>query len=507
VANILQVPVPLDYGRFLRHYTNQLALPLSLLTGLEPVQIARFQEQPAAIPGLDLDVHPLRVYPHATAAAHVLGYLARDDSSAEDEDAFFNYRLPDYRGKVGIEGAFDDDLRGRAGVKSVLVNSLGYRQSENIWAAAEPGHNLVLTLDLTIQQAAERALAGAGASVRGAVVVLDPNNGDLLALASAPAYDPNKFIPNISREDFAVFNDPALRPEVNRATQENYRPGSIFKIVIAMACLEAGLDPHETIYNPGHIFIGRRMIKDTAAPGEYDFKRAFIKSSNTYFITNGLRAGVERIVQLGERLHLGERAGLPTGQEVSGNFPKLKSVRIGWVPGDTANLCIGQGQLDVTPLQMAIMTASIANGGKVYWPRLVDHIAPADPQAQAQIMRFPAGRVRSELGVRPNTLRIIREAMLADVEEPEGTGKAAAVPGMRVCGKTGTAQITDPQNRIIGHTLWFTSYAPYDAPRYVVLVMVESEYGGSGGLVCAPIAHKIYRALLQSEGLNVARTP
>jgi penicillin-binding protein 2 len=498
VGCILGQPVRLDHEVFCRHYAQQLALPLPLVTGLDAAQIARFHEHPGGWRGVDLDIQPVRYYPHGSTAAHLLGYLVRDDSSAVDEDAFFNYRLPDYRGRVGIEGALDSELRGKAGVKSVLVNSLGYRQSEEIWTPAEPGRNVVLTLDLDVQQAGEAALRTLGSDTRGAVVVLDPHTGDVLALASAPAYDPNAFIPQISPQEFARLSDPTLRPQINRATQENYQPGSIFKIVTALACLEAGLDPNEVIYNPGYIHVGRRQINDLAPPGPYDFRRGFVKSSNTYFITNGLRIGIEPIIRLAQRLHLGERTGLPTGQEVPGNLPTLRRVRVGWTAGDTANICIGQGEVDVTPLQMAIMTAAIANGGKVLWPRLVSRIEPADPYRGEPVVEFPAGRVRDELGVQPRTLALLREAMLADVEDREGTGRAAAVPGLRVCGKTGTAQVTDARGRVVDHTTWFVSYAPYETPRYVVVVMVES--GRSGGATCAPLAALIYRALLQMEG-------
>src|SRR5437867_8073787 len=309
VATGLEQPVSLEYGQFLKHYTNQLALPLLLLSNLAPAQICRFQEQLSNPHGLDLEVQPLRVYPHHMAAAHLIGYLVQDNSSAVDEEAFFNFRLPDYRGVVGIEGTFDQELRGKAGMKSVLVNSLGYRQSENIWTPAEAGKNVVLTIDLGIQQAAENALRTAPphlAETRGAVVVMDPNNGNILALVSSPAYDPNIYIPRLTREDALKLSDYMLRPQINRATQENYQPGSIFKIVVALACLEAGLDPEETIHNApnpndpghGHIVVRGRAIKDTAPPGDYNFKRAFIRSSNTYFITNGLKCGIENIIRI-----------------------------------------------------------------------------------------------------------------------------------------------------------------------------------------------------------------
>lgn len=501
-------PVQLDYGTFLKHYTNQLALPLPILVNLTEEQIARIQEHASNPAGLDLEVQPMRVYPSGATAAHVLGVLKRDNSSAQDEEAFFNFRLPDYRGDLGIEWGFDQELRGKAGVKSVLVNSLGYRQSEQIWTPAEPGKNVVLTIDYNIQKAAERALENALSNrvVRGAVVVMDPNTGDILALASAPSFDPNAYIPKLTVEASRKIYDPVFKPQMNRATQQNYAPGSIFKILTGAAALEHGLDPNRTFAvqpdpdrpSKGCIYVGRRKIEDTAPPGEYNFRRAFIRSSNAYFITNGLRAGVEDIVELGHRLHLGQRGGLRTKQETAGSFPSLRRIRSSWFDGDTANLCIGQGEIAITPLQMAIMVAAIANGGKVLVPRLVDRVEPQDGGLREQTVVFEKGQVRGHLGLSARTLQIIRDAMLADVEDKEeGSGRLAAVPGMRICAKTGTAQVTDPRNRVIDHTTWFASYAPHEKPRYVVLVMVES--GKSGGETCAPVAKEIYKAIQSEE--------
>src|SRR4030095_13313648 len=190
------------------------------------------------------------------------------------------------------------------------------------------------------------------AVVRGAVVVMDPNNGNILAMASNPSFDPNSFIPGISREDYAQMSDEFLRPQLNRATQENYAPGSIFKIIVGLACLDAGLDPQQKFYCPKEIWVGRRRIKDPQGnpDGEYDFRQAFMKSSNSYFITNGLRYGAEGIIRLGDEFHFGEKTQFEAGHEVRGSFPTLKSLRR-WSDGDTANLSIGQGPIDVTPLQ------------------------------------------------------------------------------------------------------------------------------------------------------------
>jgi penicillin-binding protein 2 len=492
------VPVQKGYGDFMMHYTNQLALPMRLVENLTEQQVARFLEGSLMPPGIDLEVLPTRYYPGGTLCAHVLGFLVPDNRSMEGEVADFNFRLSDYKGRVGIEGDFDADLRGRAGVKSVLVNSLGYRQSENIWVPAEAGKNVILTLDARIQAAAESALQSAMTNCRGAVVVMDPNNGDVLAIASAPAGNPNAWIPKISQEEWRRLNDETQRPQVNRAMQENYAPGSIFKIVTGLAALENGLDPAEKLDNPGSIRVpGRnRPIDDLAKAGTYDFKEAFIKSSNTYFISNGLKVGIERLIKLGARLHLGERTGLLSSQETAGHFPTMADVRRGWIPPDTAYICIGQGRMSVTPLQMAVMVSAIANGGKVLYPRLVQRIEPADPASGVPPIEFPPKPPRDYLEVSARSLDITRKAMLADVEE-SGTGKMAMVPGMRIGGKTGTAQVTDSKGITVGHITWFASCAPFETPRWVVVVMVEE--GTSGGTTCAPAAGKIYRAIQKLE--------
>jgi penicillin-binding protein 2 len=509
----LQQPLALDPKNFERAYETRLALPYPVLQNLDDAQIARFEENYSGGRGVDLELQSARIYPFGTTAAHLLGYLRNDDSSAEGEDAFFSYRLPDYRGVVGIEGSCDTELRGRAGEESLLVNNLGYRQTNNIPDAPEPGRNVVLTIDLDIQRAAEKSFtAHQGADARGAVVVMDVRNGDVLAMVSSPTFDPNDFAQRISEEKWQEIQ--TLTAEKNRATYENYAPGSIFKTVVSLAALENGLNPDETYHvqpnpeNParGIIYIGNRAIKDTAPPGDYDFKRAFIHSSNSYFITNGLHAGIENILRIGEKFHLGERTGIFERQETRGNFPSEKRIHSrDWHDGDTANVCIGQGEVAVTPIQMAVMVSAIANGGKVLWPRLIDRIEPQDPASGEIATNFPSGLVRDELGVHPRSLQIVREAMLADVESNEGTGTAAAVDGMQICGKTGTAQVQDANNRLIGHNYWFASFAPYENPHYAVVVMVESQNSGSGGSICAPIAHDIYETILKKENSHAPR--
>jgi penicillin-binding protein 2 len=245
--------------------------------------------------------------------------------------------------------------------------------------------------------------------------------------------------------------------------------------------------------------VGQQSFQDTVPPGDYNFRRAIERSSNAYFITAGQRTGIQKIIQLAEKFHLGQRMGLPTKQESPGNFPTEKRIRSNWYDGDSANIYFGQGEVAVTPMQMAVVYSAIANGGKVLRPRLVERIEPQDPATGEAPVVFPSGVVRDELGVHPRSLKILCDAMLSETEDVEGTGRAAVVPGLRVCGKTGTAQVKDEHGQLIRWDYWFASFAPYENPRYAVIVMVQSENRGSGGIVCAPIAHDIYEAILKSE--------
>ncbi len=520
VSSALREPRSLVEKAFQRHYQSQRSLPFTLWEDLSFEQMALFVEQTPNLVSLSLDAQPIRVYPYKTVAAHLLGHLRRDDDPDKEEEISFQFRLQDYVGVKGIERAFDKELRGKAGVKTVLVNSMMYRQSEKLWPEPEPGQNVILTLDLPIQLATEKALNSVYTTVRGAAVVMDIRTGDILALASAPAFDPNKFVTRFTAAEWAnaKMEDPELTPQVNRAAYGEYAPGSIFKIIVGLASLEAGvLDPDAQYHSTGQFILSSKVkpIHDTAGPGLFDFRRAFFKSSNPYFIYHGLKAGPRKIVEMGRQFGLGERTGITQGQESAGYFPSpdhlVKYDGSRWWEGDTANLCIGQGELRVTPLQMTVMTAAVANGGKVIEPRLVMQVEPPGPHSDADVIRFPPGQVRRELKVNPQHLELTRLAMLDDVEhmnerrEFDGTGRTAAVKGMRVCGKTGTAQKNDEHGHHKEYVVWFVSYAPYESPRYAVTVVVEG--GSSGGGTCAPIAREIYQALLKRETQTVVSSP
>ncbi|MBI5387190.1 MAG: penicillin-binding protein 2 [Verrucomicrobia bacterium] len=510
LSRVLREPLAVAEAPFTRHYERSLALPFPVLTDLNPQQIARFSESSAIPAGFDLEVRPIRWYPHQTTAAQLLGYLVRDEGSTDEEEMSFNYRLPDYTGIAGIEFAFNDDLKGKPGAKSVQVNNLGYRQSEIIWSPVESGQNVHLTIDLSIQKAAEVALSQALNEARGAAVVMDVRNGDLLALASAPAFDPNVFIPSVSWSVWTNLNDEKLRPLPHRAMYGTYPLGSIFKIVVGLAALEAGWDPTNIITSPGYAEVGqsRHRIEDLAPPGDYDFRRGFLRSCNKYFVDTGLWVGLDRIVAMGQRFHFGEKTGIELRPESAGVLPTrewIRDNRGAWFDGDTANLSIGQGDVTVTPLQVACMVTAVANGGTVFTPRLVDRVEPPDAFDQRPRKAFAPGRIRSQIGVSAHSLSLLREAMLADVEDPEGTGHDAFHRGrhgppllenFRVGAKTGTAEVK--KGRItVDKITWFASYGPCESPRYAVVVMVES--GGGGGTTCGRVAQKIYQAIQARE--------
>ena len=386
------------------------------------------------------------------------------------------------------------------------INYLGYRAEESIFEPAAPGADVHLTIDAVIQKAAEQALRSQSVETKGAVIVMDVRNGDILAMASNPTFNPGDFIPRMSPDLWERLNDPDRKAFLNRATNGSYAPGSIFKIVVGVAGLERGvIEPDRVFTYPRAYFekLGRR-IGDTAPPGAYDFARAFKKSSNQYFISHGERIGRAAIVEWAERFGLGaEETGVPINQETGGYLPSAaggtKRNGAPWRDGDTWNLSIGQGEVLVTPIQVACMVSAVANGGRLYWPRLVTAVTPQDVTFGRR-RSFPP-RLRREIPLSPRTVETIHRAMRADVADGygapggHGSGYRSEVPGMNVCGKTGTAEVDfNPKVRKI---TWFASFAPLEAPRYAVVVMVEN--GASGQDTCGPIAGAVYRRIQDRE--------
>ena len=388
VSESLQEPRMFSPTAFLRHYTNYPYVPFDIVPDMTPRQVARFAEQLSAQPDLDMQTQPLRWYPGGTLAAHVLGYVQRENFDAGE----ISYTLPDFQGKTGVERLCDAHLRGRPGVKLVLVNSQNYRQREDVETPNEPGDDVYLTINREVQRVAEEALAQAQANTRGAAIVMDPRNGDILAMASVPSYDPNNYVTGLTKNELAALADPKLTPQLNRAISGAYPPGSTFKIITSIACLESGLDPNEVYDSPGQYRASpnARPIGDTAGAGKFNFTEALFRSSNTYFIHYGLQAGLRKILEVAKRFHLGEKTDFPIGPEVAGNIPGPEKAGVTLLRSSTPDVCIGQ-EITTTPLQMAGMISAIANGGTIYWPRLVSHTYSAETEEQEQL--YAPGRV------------------------------------------------------------------------------------------------------------------
>jgi len=509
VAEVLRQPTTLTRERFGYFYTNYTFMPLAIATNLNATNVARFAESLYGERGLDLERQPVVNYPHRTTAAHLLGYVVR---TGEDR----KYLGAGYKGNSGIEGAFDERLKGEPGTNLVLVNNEGYRQHAETLVANRAGEDIYLTISLPLQLAAEKALAQRAA--RGAAVVMDVHTGDILAMASVPTFDPNEFVSGVSPARWEELNDARVQLQVNRATYDAYPPGSTFKIMTTLACLESGvMDVNEPYMvaadeeNPGHGIFRESgyHIKDTAPPGEYKFESAFYHSSNSYFSHYGLKAGLRKLLEVAKRFHLGEKTDFAIpGEEVAGTVPvPEKAGGQDWPLNKTPYVAIGQ-EITVTPLQMTVMVAAIANGGTIFWPRLVSRARSPETGAAEEL--YPAGRVRDRVHLDPQHLQILRNAMLQDTEHPGANAYDSFHPPERVleqahfqvAGKTGTAQVKSKgldYNRVV----WFDSYGPFDNPRYAVVVMIVD--GGSGGGTCAPVAEKIYEAIVKGEQAAAAK--
>lgn len=519
ISASLGEPRLLNASVFRRHYESYPYVPFPIVPDLKPAQVAVLAEQWTGQPAIDVETDPVRHYPKDRLtgnplAANLIGYVLRRDP---EEDSRYSFDMPDFEGKSGIEIAYDDLLCGQPGDKSVLINNMNYRQREEIDTPNLPGKDIYLTIDANIQRVAEAALARAprirdsNGIVRGAVIVMDPRNGDILAIASAPSFDPNLYVKeHRTAAESAALADPKFKPQFNRAMSGFYPPGSIFKIITGFACLESGLDPTAIYNSPGEWRPpnerGGHVIKDEASAGPYDFVRAFYRSSNTYFIAEGIDH-IRKILEVAKRFHLGEKTAVSKTQEASGYIPGPEKVgpNLGMSPAD---ICIGQ-EITTTPLQVAGMISVIANGGTLYWPRVVSLSRSPDTGETEQI--FAKGRVRDHIQINPQHLKLIRGAMLEDTEHQnlDGMGAGTAYPAFHdkdkhlstignfhVAAKTGTAEVKSPGSAFKRVT-WVASYAPFEDPRYVVVVMVED--GDFGGTTCAPVAAQIYDTIYRLE--------
>ncbi len=455
--------------------------PVPLKRGAGKAEIIAVEERRLDLPGVIVQAEPVRDYLHGTVGAHLLGYVG--EVTEEELRARPGYRGGDLIGKTGVERTYDAALRGEPGHLRVEVDAAGRPVRVLSREPARPGHSLVLNIDSTLQKAAEDGLRGRS----GAVVAMDPRSGDVLVLASAPTYSPAAFSGGISRADWQRLISDRKLPLLNRAAEGTYEPGSVFKVITGLAALTEGVARRSSTYDcNGSIQIGRWVFRDLAAYGTIGFIRGVAVSCNVMFWQLGRALGEERLGRYARELGMGEATGIDLPGEASGLIPsaewKQKAWKESWYPGDTLNMSIGQGFVLATPVQVARMLSAVANGGTLFHPRLARRIVAPDG---AEVASFAAEARPAGIEFPGEALRTLRDGMRAVVDG--GTGVAAAVPGLAIAGKTGSAE----NPRGIPHA-WFAGYAPVESPALVVVVFVE--HGRRGGEAAAPIARRIFEA-------------
>ena len=460
-----------------------------------PAVLAGVEEHRGELPGIEVVVEPLRRYPHGTLAAHLLGYAGEINEQELEDRSADGYRAGDLIGRSGVERSGEQSLRGQDGAEYVVVNAMGRRVSTYADVAPRPpspGRHLVLTLDLKVQRALEDAMAGVG---RGAAVAIDPRDGGILGMVSRPAYDPNEFSHGLSQESWREMSREGSNPLLNRAIQGIYPPGSTFKIVSMLAALRYDVVRPETRVQAcfGSFLFGGRSFGcwKPSGHGTLDLVGAIQHSCDVYFYQVGLRLGLPRLEATARALGLGARTGVGLPQENAGLMPGTawydKRWGVGrWRKGVLLNLAIGQGEILVTPLQLALMTAEVSGSGRALRPHVILRVGDEPPDEEERPLQAGVEADREVWDALHRGLRLVVD---------EGTGTAARVPGLAVAGKTGTAQ--NPHGN--DHAL-FVCYAPAEHPTIAMAIVVENS--GHGGSVAAPIAGRVLRRLFLPDSLQ-----
>ncbi len=464
--------------------------PVLVAEDLTFEQVARLEAAALEHPELEIEVRQRRFYRHATQTAHVVGHLG--EATPEIIARRPNLKAGDLVGVKGIEQAYDSLLRGQDGRQVVVVDSRGKLVREHLREPGQPGQNIESTLDLDLQQEAERFFR----DKVGSAIAMDPRNGEILAMVSSPSYNPNAFARRLDSSEWRSILAAPHQPLQNRGAQNAYPPGSVFKIVIAIGALEEGIvDPTETRFCGGstRIYNHRFRCWRRQGHGAVNLAEALKQSCDVFFYHLGPRLSIERIEEWAKRLGFGALTGIDLQGERPGLVPgrewSLRHRGTIWYPGETVSVSIGQGPLLVTPLQIAVMMSAVANGGTIVQPHLVRGLGHDESK---------------RLDLDPATVELVRDALVAVVNESGGTGASARVAGLEVAGKTGTAQVINQPVEVDSDTLpylqrdhaWFASFAPAGSAELVVVVFVE--HGGHGSTAAAPLARLLYERHFRS---------
>ncbi len=454
--------------------------PVAVVEDIDKDKAIAIEEREQDLSGLVIEPRSKRHYIYDDAASHVFGYLGEVNEKELEGLKEYGYRMRDLVGRSGLERYYNSYLMGMDGGEQVEVDALGRRF--NVLGVKEPvpGKDLQLTIDLRLQLIVDRLLG----DKKGAALVMDPRNGEILAMASHPSFDPNAFVkPNCGPERMRLLKGRG-KPLLNRAISGLYAPGSVFKIVIAASALETKRISSHTRFNcAGSYSLGNATFGcwKEEGHGSQDIIEAIKNSCNVFFYQAGRAAGVDNIEAYAIRLGFGKPTGIDLPEEASGLVPgrlwKMITKKSAWYEGETLNYSIGQGYLLVTPIQVLRMTSAIANGGKLVRPYIVKRIGSVET----------GGARLQDTGLSADVINVIKEGMFRVVNDPFGTGKHARVDGLLIGGKTGTAQ--NPQGR--SHA-WFTGFAPWKDPKMAVVVLIE--HGGKGGMDPAAIARDIFKS-------------
>lgn len=459
--------------------------------GIDDISVVEAHKQEH--PELQLGPEPRRLYRYGALGAHVVGYVSEVSADELAKGVFPGARVGSLVGKFGVERTYNERLTGDDGSRVVLVDSLGREVGLLEEVDSTIGDDLRLTLDLELQTTAEDLLAGKV----GAIVAMDPRNGEILALASSPSFDPNSFSTRISQEAWNQLVSDPNRPLQNRAIQNAYPPGSVFKLIMAEAGLDEGLvDESTRVFCRGSAFFYNRVFHCAVKQGHgsVDLENAIARSCNIFFYELGRRLGISRIAEHAQALGLGERTGIDLPSERSGVMPspewKQRVRGAKWYVGETISVSIGQGAVTTTPIQIVRAVGCIASGGRLTTPHVLLRAEGAADESRS--------RPERSVAIEAETMNRIRAGMWQSVNN-WGTGRGAAIPGLDICGKTGTVQVISAErekelNRNLpaleDHS-WFVGFAARDNPEIAVVVFVE--HGGKGGIAAAPLAKEIFR--------------
>jgi len=479
--------------------------PVCLKKDISREELAMLETRRFDLPGVMIKVRPQRHYFYGDLAAHVLGYLGEISEKQLQSGKFPNLKSGDLIGKTGIEWRWQESLNGGRGGEQVEVDAAGRRIKVISERPPISGADVSLTINRELQMLAEKALNGK----HGAVVAMDPRNGQVLALASSPSYDPNLFITGFDENTWKNMVSSSDYPLHNRALTGQYPPGSVFKIVVALAGLQEGvITPGETFYCNGQYSLGRGKYRcwKRWGHGKVDLNRALVESCDIYFYNLGMRLGVDRIAHYAHQLGLGQKTGLNLGLERGGLIPtaewKQKRWGVPWQGGETVSTAIGQSFVLVTPLQVATFVSAVFNGGHVYRPQVTQWVRKSGGES---IFEFAPQLIR-DVKIKPEYLELVKKALSGAVNNPHGTGTKAKLVDITVAGKTGTAQVVNLKKekdakakgevpwKYRDHA-WFVAVAPADDPRITVAILIE--HGGHGGSAAAPIAKTLIEAYLR----------